>query len=293
MIGLRTLRTLKNLGLQNALYSRTYSKLFEVQKVAQALPGDTSVTDSAILDTFTSFCEQASVDVNYFNKFRRARVLVDALDHVTFEQGKSYIHEILKKGHWEYEFSDALNRVDSVGSARFFHFKKFGYFSPTSLRYLKVYTDLKSLFGDLSGMDVAEIGVGFGGQAGMIHLLSSPRSYFLYDLPPVLNLAKRYLDGISCDGEYVFMDGRSPEFLEVDLVISNYAFSELRPSVQDAYLRNVILNSRRGYMTMNTLAQAYFGGLSQAELLRRIPNSQILPEKPLSAPGNLIIYWGP
>ena len=88
------------------------------------------------------------------------------------------------------------------------------------------------------------------------------------------------------------MDGRSPEFSEVDLVISNFAFSELRPSVQDAYLRNVILNSKRGYMTMNTLAQAYFGGLSQAELLRRIPNSQILPEKPLSAPGNLIIYWG-
>ena len=37
-----------------------------------------------------------------------------------------------------------------------------------------------------------------------------------------------------------------------DLVISNYAFSELPMLVQQAYIRKVLAYCTRGYLTMNT-----------------------------------------
>jgi hypothetical protein len=53
---------------------------------------------------------------------------------------------------------------DLVGSPTTYVYHRFGRISPSTLRYVKVASDLRRLFGDLTGAKVAEIGVGYGGQ---------------------------------------------------------------------------------------------------------------------------------
>jgi len=165
-------------------------------------------------------------------------------------------------------------------------------FSPTLLRYLKVYVDLIEYFGSLKPFEVVEIGVGFGGQSSLISLLDRPKSYTLYDIPPVLDLAKKFFKNVPLEGNFQFLDGRNPLTSIPDLVISNYAFSELERDVQDLYLRNVILNSPRGYITWNSLSADQLDGYWLADLIRLIPGSQIVPERPNTSSKNAIIVWG-
>jgi hypothetical protein len=141
-------------------------------------------------------------------------------------------------------------------------------------------------------LNIVEIGVGFGGQASLISLLDQPLSYTSYDIPPVLELARKFICELDVPGTFKFIDGRNPKPLRTDLVISNYAFSELNREVQNQYLKNVVLQSPRGYITWNNLSAESLGGYSLAELLRLIPNSQIHPEMPNTAESNAIIIWG-
>jgi putative sugar O-methyltransferase len=182
--------------------------------------------------------------------------------------------------------------MDSIGGPRKYKFKSYGVYSPNALKYLKVYLELRSLFGDLSKFRIAEIGVGFGGQAIVIYQLNKAFSYHLYDIPPVLKLANKVLNSLNLNNKFYFMDGIHPESLNSDLLISNDAFSELSRKTQDDYIEKVVLNSARGYITWNSWSSSHLGGYKLADLVRLIPNSQIFPEKPLTGQENAIIVWG-
>ena len=279
-------------GLINLAYKLSHRKLFDIQAQEEFRVGNSSITDSETMATYPSLCGLATRNLETFNKFRSSRVLVEALDHVSIEQGSSYISEILKSGPWSEEFTKVLLQMDKVGKPRKFKFSPYGTFSPTLLRYLKVYKDLEINFGSLKNLNIAEIGIGFGGQASLISLLSKPVSYTLYDLPPVLELAQKFMKEIDASGNFIFFDGRNPEPRDPDLVISNYAFSELNRDVQNQYLKNVVLKSPAGYITWNNLSEQTLGGYSLAELIRSIPNSQIRPEIPNTSECNAIIVWG-
>ena len=77
-----------------------------------------------------------------------------------------------------------------------------------------------------------------------------------------------------------------------DLVISNYAFTELPRHIQEIYLEKVILNSRRGYIIYNDINPAEFKSYKKEELLKVIPGSRIIDEVPLTHPNNCVIVWG-
>jgi hypothetical protein len=254
--------------------------------------GNSSISDSQRYASFPSLCELAAKNDLVFQKFRSSRVLFDVLDHVSIEHGNSYIAEILKSKKWSEDFTQVIVQIDKLGKPRKFRFSPYGTFSPTLLRYLKVYTDLEKNFGSLKTLNVVEIGVGFGGQASLIGLLDGPLTYTLYDIPPVLKLAQRFTNELDVPGKFTFIDGRNPKPSKPDLVISNYAFSELSRDVQDQYLDNVILASPRGYITWNYWSEDELGGYSLADLIRIIPNSQIHAEKPNTSERNAIIVWG-
>jgi hypothetical protein len=289
---LNLLRWTAKHGAINLAHRLSHRELFDIQAKKEFRVGNSSITDSETLETYASLCGSAASDSETFSRFRSSRVLVVALDHVSIEQGNSYISEILKSGPWSEDFTKVLLQIDKVGKPRKFKFKPYGTFSPTLLRYLKVYKDLENNFGSLKNLNIAEIGIGFGGQASLINLLSKPLSYTLYDIPPVLELAQTFMKEIDASGNFTFFDGRNPEPFEPDLVISNYAFSELNRDVQNQYLKNVVLKSPRGYITWNNLSEQSLGGYSLAELIRVIPNSEIRPEEPITSECNAIIVWG-
>ena len=279
-------------GFINLLHQIRNLKMFDTPVIEEFRTGNSSITDSEYLSSYPSLCGSAAKDDEIFRKFRSAKVMVEALDHVSIEQGKIYLSEILKFGSWTKDFTNVIDKIDSIGTPREFRFAPYGTFSPTLLRYLKIHLDLENIFGQLQMLNIVEIGVGFGGQASVIGFLDQPLSYSFYDIPPVLELVKKFLNEIEVPGNFRYLDGRDPEISKPDLVVSNYAFSELNRGVQESYLNNVILNSSRGYITWNSLSADNLGGYSLAELLRLIPNSQILPERPCTAEQNVIIVWG-
>ncbi len=102
-----------------------------------------------------------------------------------------------------------------------------------------------SLFKQLDNLNICEIGVGYGGQCRIINSVTSPNRYTLVDIQPALMLTQRYLDNYILSSIVTYKTMNELEIQKYDLVLSNYAFSELPRSVQDVYLNKIILNSKK------------------------------------------------
>lgn len=104
-------------------------------------------------------------DQKSFENFKRLPAYCQILEHVTMEQGSAYL-DILKSRN-DGLLKSALQTVlvsDSIGNPVKFDYEQDDMppLSPTTLRYVKVASDLKCLFGERLH-SVAEIGCGYGG----------------------------------------------------------------------------------------------------------------------------------
>ena len=247
----------------------------------------TSITDDNV---FPRYCLKASSNEAVFANFRRSDEICSTLEHVTKEQGEEYLIRILKTKNIPLEEIKAvLNQ--SVGNPIEFKYESVGFANPTTLRYLKVLSDLKTHFGDLLGYHLSEIGVGYGGQAKVITMISSPATYTLVDLSEVIMLARKYLSRSSSFKNFEYIEENNLEKLETDLVISNYAFSELTRKAQDKYLEKIILTAKRGYVTYNSITPKSFNSYTVEEFASKIKNATILDEEPITFNNNKIVVW--
>tara|TARA_B110000211_G_C13854881_1_gene453824 strand:- start:29 stop:592 length:564 start_codon:yes stop_codon:yes gene_type:complete len=160
------------------------------------------------------------------------------------------------------------------------------------LRYLKVTSDLHGLFGKDLGM-VAEIGCGYGGQAFVNDQMINLQLSILFDLPIVNKLIDSYLASFLLNGACQTTVINKVQPKNYDLVISNYAFSELRTELQLAYIKKVIAKFSKGYLTMNSgLGGPHSSGkLSLEQLKTYLPKFEIFEEDPLLSMHNYIIVW--
>lgn len=149
-------------------------------------------------------------------------------------------------------------------------------------------------FGDLNDLKICEIGVGYGGQARII-FAKFPRvaQYRFVDLQSVLNLSKKYLShfsDISADLHFHTLDNLPQN--DYDLVISNYAFSELSRAIQELYLEKIINRSKHGYITYNDISSNDLASYKIGEYPKIIHRDiKILEENPLTHPLNKIVVW--
>lgn len=246
----------------------------------------TSISDE---DEYTSFCEMASTQDEVFQTFKCDPRYRKVLEHVTPAEGLAYLNLIVQNYPFLGTFLDAFRSNDSVGAPIMHDFgEPFGSWSPTTFRYAKVAGDLLTMFENLEGFDIAEIGAGYGGQCLLLSKLLRWRSYTIFDLPSVQKLQRRYLSEFGVPN----VAFESVEKLErgkgYDLVISNYALSECARAVQDRYLEKVLDGSSRGYLTCNNTADFVY---SEPELRARIPHAIRLPENPLTHPINYLLVW--
>lgn len=247
--------------------------------------------------SYVAFIERALADPSIFQYFKQSPIYQQILEHTTEEQGRQYLDIIADKTPHFLDMLDKFSVNDLVGGANIVRFSDRCSMSPSTLRYTKVASDLWMLFADgLQGAHVAEIGVGYGGQRLVLDQLYRFRSYDMFDLPPVLGLVSKYIESHLLQSSYQTKtlnthDGDK----EYDLVISNYAFSELPAVVQRMYIEKVLKKAARGYLTMNSgRADSVFskGKMSLQEIQTLIPNTRILDETPYSAPGNYLLVWG-
>jgi hypothetical protein len=178
-----------------------------------------------------------------------------------------------------------------------FYYPKLGWVSPTVIRYLYVNQNIQELFGGVSIKKVAEIGIGFGGQFAVTAKSLTTKEFSMYDLPVVLDLAEKTLERaelISSSFTKKNIDAVEPEIY--DLVVSNYAFSELPEAVQRDYIKKILGTSRCGYITMNSgrtdFSGRSVGKMNLLEITELLPPCEILEEDPKTGPDNYIIIWG-
>eukprot|EP01038_Epipyxis_sp_PR26KG_P014861 gene14861-19977_t len=259
---------------------------------------------------------------DFFKVFKRDTRYNQILEHVSPEEGLLYYIEISKKTPYYYHDYQLIQKIidnQYLGSCNIFSevfdvgTNKKMFIPSTNLRYLKIVSDIEYYFDlfktDSVNLSIAEIGVGYGGQAQAFHArISSLNSsnisihYTMYDLPEVQQLAIKYLSNfhwidlntfalINISSEVFLTDNIYPGYLHNnntdysldkkihDLCISNYAISELSSLWQIWYLFNVLRYCRRGYVTYNDIGlklhgtERWYDVLSFSELLNKLLNN--------------------
>jgi putative sugar O-methyltransferase len=261
-----------------------------------AFVGSDTARSASDNGTYVRAVERANRDFKAFSKFKRNAHYRLILEHATYDQGKAYLELLHRDAP---DFLQGVSRFlvnDAVGGPIRFSYPETGPVSPTTLRYMKVASDIRKAFGDLNGFKVAEIGVGYGGQFLVLDQVFRFSRYDLFDLPPVLELTSKYLESHLLNSPYHTSTlNRFEAGTRYDLVISNYAFSELPAALQLKYIEKVVAGATCGYLTMNSgrgTTSMNVGKLSLEELRKLLPAFEIMEEEPLSKPDNYIIVWG-
>jgi putative sugar O-methyltransferase len=248
----------------------------------------TSISDDYV---FTNFCKKAASNTETFKNFRSNEIFRTILEHTSPELGDEYLRVILDNSH-DYKFISKFVVNDDVGMPEKYLYGKFGFISPSTLRYVKVLSDLKLKFGDLNGKKIVEIGGGYGGQARVLFLEFMNLDYTIIDLPEVLLLINKFTESANLNsGKLNLFSALDFPTIKSDLVISNYAFSELIREHQIEYLNKIINNSDRGYITYNNINPLEFQSLTIEEFSKFKSNCLIESEMPESWPGNKIVSW--
>ena len=228
--------------------------------------------------------------------FRRKYDYREILEHVTYTQGKSYLEQIQEYSPQNYiELIEKNKANDLFGNPYEYQYPGVGRVSPTTLRYISTAIDIFETIGLNKESVVAEIGVGYGGQAAILERMYGIRNYSAFDLPSVIQLSNVYLNSVNSKLKFTSSGLSSDKNTTWDVVISNYAFSELHRDLQLSYIEHVITKSKSGYMIMNSgrsnITGRSEGKLSLNEIRNYIPNLQVKEEVPLTGPDNYIIYW--
>ena len=231
-----------------------------------------------------------------FKEFRRYFDYREILEHVGYEQGLSYINRIAQLDKTILNDMDKFKKNDLVGNPRRYTYYNFGRFSPTTIRYVSVATELKVIFQNRIPERVVEIGAGYGGQYLVLQEFFKISEYSIFDLPEVQQLISNYLQKSFSLNNVKFAELESFHTEYDSLVISNYAFSELPRKLQIEYIEKVLGKCKFGYLIMNSgisnQTGRSAGKLSLEELKGLLPPFEILEEIPSTGPDNYVIVWG-
>ena len=229
-------------------------------------------------------------------RFRRIYNYREIVETVTYQQGKECLERIEFLGLPLTSDFSRFSINDSFGKPTRYRYPRIGKISPTTLRYISIAMELKNLFGGTLTGKFAEIGVGYGGQAAILNDFFNISQYGMYDLEDVQELTKIYLTQIGKVENIEMYSLVDNSIKHWDLVISNYAFSELPSNLQKIYIEKVLSKSERGYLVMNSgmtnLSGRSDGKLTLEELRKLLPEFHVFKEIPNTGPDNYVIVWG-
>lgn len=205
------------------------------------------------INTYPEFCKLAASNNTVFQNFRKNTNYEPIVETCwNKDSGMFFVNELNKQyPHLLYNLKPILKQIcieDKVGDPISFDFPEIGVISPTTLRYIKIAADLEREFGDLSKFNIGEIGAGFGGQCKIINNISGFKSYTIFDLPEINQLINKYLSSFSIKNIRTIDNDKIQKQEQFDLVISNYAFSEIGRTEQSNYMQMIIDLAPRGYV---------------------------------------------
>lgn len=285
------------------VYDRLYIKIYRILNHDEY--GDLLNKAESDDGNYVSFVKKTLINKYHFKNFKRNPIYRIHLEHVTYRMGLDYLSEIHNINSKILDNIDKFIVNDKTGNPIRFYYKSLNKkISPTTLRYLKVASDIENYFGNKFD-NIVEIGCGYGGQYIVLDKIFEIQNYTFFDLDDVNSLIKKNLEQFNVMSKYYFGND-TKKIDKIDLLISNYAFSELPKNLQIKYLEEVISKSAHGYMTMNsgldfnnflskkydeTMHDEFKNHLSYSDIKKFIPNCRVVEEKPLTGNGNYIIIW--
>lgn len=245
---------------------------------------------------YLEVCQQAVSDPWYFENFRS---LYDYTQVLEIGCGNAFADFLEKNASKEIlaKLSE-FEELDQVGNPLTRqYYEGLGNFSGATLRYIVVAEQIKQLFSLPSNAKIVEIGAGFGGQCYVLSHLQSFSDYYIIDLPEVEPLIKKVINTLQVENVAYSSEANKTLEDDVDLVISNYAFSECERQTQIDYFEKVIKKSKRGYIIYNQIAYRVFGldSLSPLEFVSMLQKNNMNPklysEQVATATDNVLIVW--
>ena len=236
--------------------------------------------------SYPKFCELASENDEVFQTFRRHPSYTKILEHVSDDLGIKYNKNIKNEfGLTDKEIFSYCEKIHDVGSPYLVNLiTDLPPISTTALRYLSTGLQINSILESKNIEKIIEIGAGYGGQAVILDSLLNIKEYTFVDLREVNLLIKKFLSKSDVGFIPQFNSLEDSFNKQYDLVISNFAFSELSRTLQNIAMNKIIKKSNKGFMIINShnFNEAY-NFYTKEELLSELPNSIFLPEVPNSS----------
>jgi len=250
------------------------------------------LTWSVIVDKYCEVCFKAWEDETAFSTFRRDPVFTQVMEFHYEEYGQKCFDIIKKDNIWLLDYYNKFKISDKFGSPLVYIYDG-KLISPSTLRYVKILSDLIKYFGrvgyfnGLERFKIAEIGGGYGGLCKVIKDVFNVE-YHLIDLYEVNLLAQKFLEKTHKNNvRFSTWDKLVKE--EYDLVISVGAFSEMNREIQDHYNEMIIKGSKRGYMIGSVALNP--NNCYQIEDFKKMGNVVFVEEEPNTHPTNFMMYW--
>lgn len=245
-------------------------------------------------NSYRDVCQKAAVNPFYFQNFRSMPAYRKVVELTEADAFYRYLSFTLQK--WDKKL-EVFRKLDTIGNPMCKDYPGLGAFSGTTLRYMVIADQIMKMFSLPEGATIAEIGAGFGGQSYILSQLCPFARYYVYDLPEVEALITKVMKSLQVDHvECVPFDNEIPSET-IDLVISNYAYSECDRALQLAYFEKVIKKANRGYVLYNQISRDDFhmDSLTPKEFIQLLKNSGAMPKifnEFLPTGGkNVLIIW--
>ena len=262
----------------------------EDQKTNDSTPwnvGDVTVRN------YLDSCNEAFTDDSKFSVFKKDPRYTNILEHSSYDESLIYISMLEKDKKKVIDKINLLKENDIYGSPdlRDYNLWENNHtLSPSTIRYIKNSVDIINYFGN-GIKTIAEIGGGYGGLCKTMSCFYDFDKYYIFDLPEVNNLSSKYLSMFNLSERTVSDVLDNANLSKIDLLISNYAFSELSRDVQKKYIDNVIKKAKYFYIIDNHFSTNLYQtpGFTYDELALELSDYDIVVEDEISY-GNKIYY---
>lgn len=249
---------------------------------------------TSIDSPYRTMCWKAATNPYFFQNFRSLSEFSHAME---LTEGGAFANYLLSQA--SPPIMSRLNdfrKLESFGNPRRTNYPKLGSFSATTLRYIAVADELGKLFTLPKNPKIVEIGSGFGGECYILSQLIQWSKYYSYDLPEPTALLEKMMKALNVENVVCLRTFEDLPEDKVDLLISNYAFSECDKETQMDYLERIVVKADRGYMICNQTSEIYgIQSLSPHELIQLLDergmHPQIYDELVPTFQGNLLIVW--
>ncbi len=209
-----------------------------------------------ILKKYLTVCKNAVDNNIVFNTFKSNPDYKEVLEHLSQRLGQNHLNNIVKNNFWllDERHFDKFILNDLYGNPDRYEFnynlRKF-WASPTTIQYISVLSNLIDRFKSLRDLKIIEIGGGYGGQSFITQQCFDVSCYHIIDLDEAGLLQEKYLKKLDCfDCVEIFSNAKYAA-INYDLVISNYALSEVSDEDQLKYVKDILLCATHGYITCN------------------------------------------